>query len=138
MKGAGNVQDEARKAVCRCAEKAINQKNVRLLDDHPGYWQTRQVFPLLFAAFPDLSSTIEQQTVDGEWVTTRATLRGTHLGNFMGIAPTGKTVVTMNISLDQVVHGKIVEHFGASDLMSAFVAFGVLTPDAAFAGPLAR
>jgi predicted ester cyclase len=132
------MQSEELKAVCRCAEEAINQKNVRLLEGHPGYWQTRQVFPLLFWAFPDLSSTVEQQTADGEWVTTRATLRGTHLGDFMGIAPTGKTILTINISLDQVVDGRVVEHFGASDLMPLLVALGVLTPNPAFAGSPAR
>lgn len=128
------MQDEERKAVCQRAEEAINQKNLGLLDGHPGFWQTRQVFPRLFTAFPDLSSTIEQQTIDGEWVTTRATLRGTHLGEFMGIAPTGKAIVTMNISLDQVIDGRVVEHFGASDLMPMLVALGVLSPPATFTG----
>jgi hypothetical protein len=87
--------------------EAINQRNLALLDDHPGYWQTRQVFPLLFTSFPDVSSTIEQQTVDGTWVTTRTTLRGTHMGAFMGVAPTGKAIEIMHISLDQVEEGKL-------------------------------
>ena len=34
-------------------------------------FQTRQVFPLFFTSFPDVSSSIEQQTVEGTWVTTR-------------------------------------------------------------------
>ena len=61
---------EERKAIARRAHDAINQKNLALLDDHPGYWQTRQIFPLLFTSFPDATSTIEQQTVEGAWVTT--------------------------------------------------------------------
>ena len=101
--------DEERKAIARQAHDAMNQKNAGLLDGHPGYWQTRQVFPLLFSAFPDVTSTVEQQTVAGEWVTTRATIRGTHLGAFMGLAPTGKAVEIMHIALDQVVHGQVVE-----------------------------
>ena len=130
--------DEQRKATARLAEEAINQKNVGLLDGHPGYWQTKQVFPLLFTAFPDLSSTVEQQTVDGDWVTTRVSLRGSHLGDLMGIAPTGKSVAIMNISLDRVVDDKVVEHFGASDLLPALVAFGIMSPPAAFTGASAR
>ena len=126
--------DEERKATAQLAEEAINQKDVGLLDGHPGYWQTRQVFPLLFKAFPDLSSAIEQQTVDGDWVTTRVSLRGTHLGDLMGIAPTGKSVAIMNISLDRVVDGKVVEHFGASDMLPALVAFGIMSPPVAFIG----
>src|SRR5947209_20623214 len=91
---------EERKAIARLAHEAINHRNLTLLDDHPGYWQTRQVFPLLFTSFPDVSSSIEQQTVEGTWVTTRTTLRGTHLGAFLAVAATGKTIEIMNMSLD--------------------------------------
>jgi predicted ester cyclase len=122
---------EERKAIVRMAYEAINQKNLALLEDHPGYWQTRQVFPLLFAAFPDVSSTIEQQTVEGVWVTTRTTLRGTHLGAFMGVAPTGKAIEIMNISLDQVEEGKVVEHFGVADWLRALIAFEFVAAPAA-------
>ena len=52
------------KAIARLADEAINQRNLALLDNHPGYWQTRHIFPLLFEAFPDVSSTVEQQTVE--------------------------------------------------------------------------
>lgn len=121
---------EACKAMARLVDEAINQKNLTLLDHHPGYWQTRHIFPLLFRAFPDLSSTIEQQTVEGAWVTTRSTLRGTHMGAFMGVAPTGKTIEIMHISLDQIVEGKVVEHFGVSDWLRALIAFEIVTAPA--------
>ena len=120
------MRDEERKAIVRRVHDAINQQKVELLDGQPGYWQTRQVFPLLFTAFPDLTSTVEQQTVDGEWVTTRATMRGTHLGAFMGIAPTGKVVELMHIGLTQVVQGQVVEHFSVSDWLRALISFEVV------------
>jgi predicted ester cyclase len=122
---------EERKAMARRADEAINQRNLALLDNHPGHWQTRQIFPLLFEAFPDVSSTIEQQTVEGEWVTTRTTLRGTHLGAFMGVAPTGKAIEIMHISLDQIAEGKVVEHFGVSDWLRALIAFEIVAAPAA-------
>jgi len=128
------MPDEDRKAIARRAHDAINHKNVQLLDGHPGYWQTRQVFPLLFSAFPDLTSTVEQQTVAGEWVTTRATMRGTHLGAFMGIAPTGKAVEIMHISLDQVVQSQIVEHFSVSDWLRALITFEIVVASTAITG----
>ena len=121
---------EACKAMARLVDEAINQKNLALLDYHAGYWQTRQIFPLLFQAFPDVSSTIEQQTVEGAWVTTRSTLRGTHMGAFMGVAPTGKTFEIMHISLDQIVEGKCVEHFSVSDWLRALIAFEIVTAPA--------
>ena len=126
------------KAIARRAHDAINQKNLALLDDHPGYWQTRQIFPLLFTSFPDATSTIEQQTLDGEWVTTRTTLRGTHLGEFMGVAPTGKAIEIMNISLDQVVQNKVVEHFGVSDWIRALIAFEIVAAPAAVTSEATR
>ena len=128
------MRDEERKAIARRAHDAVNQKKVELLDGHPGYWQTRQVFPLLFTAFPDLTSTVEQQTVDGEWVTTRATMRGTHLGAFMGIAPTGKAVELMHIGLDQVVQGQVVEHFSVSDWLRALITVEVVGAPSAITG----
>ena len=128
------MREEERKAIARRAHDAINHKQVELLDDQPGYWQTRQVFPLLFAAFPDLTSTVEQQTVAGEWVTTRATMRGTHLGAFMGIAPTGNTVEIMHIGLDQVVQGQVVEHFSVSDWLRALITFEVVGAPSAITG----
>ncbi|MEO8287217.1 MAG: ester cyclase [Chloroflexota bacterium] len=122
---------EERKAVARLAHEALNQRNLLLLEEHPGYWQTRQVFPMLFIAFPDVSSTIEQQIVDGTWVTTRTTLRGTHMAEFMGVAPTGKTIEIMNISLDEVEDGKVVEHYGVSDWLRALIVFEVVAAPAA-------
>jgi predicted ester cyclase len=125
------MNTEERKALARLASETINSKNLALLDGQPGYWETRQIFPLLFAAFPDLTSEVEQQTVDGEWVTTRTTLRGTHLGEFMGVAPTGKRIAILQISLDQVATGQVVEHFGLADWLQALNAFGVLARPAA-------
>jgi predicted ester cyclase len=101
-------------------------------------FQTRQVFPLLFTSFPDVSSTIEQQTVEGTWVTTRMTLRGTHLGAFMGVAPTGTAIEIMHISLDQVEEGKVVEHFGVSDWLRALIAFEIVAAPAAVTSEATR
>jgi predicted ester cyclase len=128
------MHDEELKAIVRRAHEAINQKEVELLDGQPAYWQTQQVFPMLFNAFPDLTSTVEQQTVDGEWVTTRATMRGTHLGAFMGVEPTGKAMEIMHIGLDQVVQGQVVEHFGVSDWLRALITFEVVSAPSALTG----
>jgi predicted ester cyclase len=43
-------------------------------------------------AFPDFRPEIHWQTVDGDVVTTYKIYHGTHLGDFLGIAPTGKAI----------------------------------------------
>jgi predicted ester cyclase len=120
--------DDSRKALARLASEAINTKNLALLEEHPGFWQMRQIFPHLFIGFPDVRDTIEQQMSDGEWVTTRSTVRGTHTGPFMGLPPSGKAITMMTISLDQVVDDKIVEHFGVADWASALSTMGLIPP----------
>jgi len=64
-------------------------------------------------------------------VTTRTTFRGAHLGAFMGVAATGKAIEIMNISLDQVEEGKVVEHFGVSDWLRALIVFEIVDAPAA-------
>src|SRR5437764_3271666 len=46
----------------------------------------------ILSAFPDLVETIDDLLAEGDQVVERMTLRGTHLGGFMGCAPTGKPV----------------------------------------------
>ena len=122
---------DERKAAARLVHEAMSTRNLALIEDHPGYGETRRVFPTLFAAFPDLKATVEQQTVEGEWVTTRVTIRGTQRNEFLGVAPTGRAIEIMHISLDQVVAGKVVEHFGVTDWLRALVAFGIVSPPTA-------
>src|SRR5258708_7710028 len=53
----------------------------------------RQFGSLYFSAFPDLQITPEELIAEGEKVTMRYTLRGTHKCELMGIPPTGKQVI---------------------------------------------
>ncbi len=67
------------------------------------------------SAFPDLRLTIEDQIAEGDKVITRVTFRGTHRGEFRGIAPTGKQVEYSGIAIDRIANGKIVEMWHLSD-----------------------
>jgi predicted ester cyclase len=59
--------------------------------------------------FPDIVFTVEEQIAEADRVVTRWTARGTHLGDFDGIAPTGRTVAVPGIVIWRVVDGKVVE-----------------------------
>jgi predicted ester cyclase len=52
----------------------------------------RNLYKVLRTAFPDFHAEIHWQISDGDRVTTFKTYHGTHLGEFWGIAPTGKKI----------------------------------------------
>ena len=77
-------------------------------------------------AFPDLRLTIEQQVAEGEFVTTRWSARGTHQGNLMGMAATGKQATVTGITLDRIVDGRFVESWTNWDTLGLMQQLGVV------------
>ena len=67
-------------------------------------------------AFPDYHGTNEIQIAEGDLVANRFVFYGTHQGEFMGVAPTGREVRFTGLSIDRVVDGKIVENWIEGDL----------------------
>lgn len=68
------------------------------------------------AAFPDIEITVEEVIADGDRLAFRSIMRGTHGGEFLGIAPTGRTVT---VGLVDVIHfkdGRFEEQWGGPDL----------------------
>jgi predicted ester cyclase len=63
----------------------------------------------LYTAFPDLAHTIEEQISARDKVTTRWIARGTHLGTWMGINPTGRSVAFTGINIYTVAARRFVE-----------------------------
>lgn len=74
----------------------------------------------LFRAFPDLYVELADAVAEGDRVSVRARLTGTHRGYFRGVAPTGKRIHSTGASTYRVVDGRIVEEWWAQDL------FGIL------------
>jgi predicted SnoaL-like aldol condensation-catalyzing enzyme len=52
----------------------------------------KKIFDLYTTAFPDSRFTIEQMIAEGDAVATRWIVRGTHKGDLLGNAPTGKQI----------------------------------------------
>ena len=76
--------------------------------------------------YPDLRLTIDRQISEGEWVVTLGTMRGTHLGEWQGILPTGKTIEVTFVNVDRVVDQRIVEHGGAANLLGPLLEIGAV------------
>jgi steroid delta-isomerase-like uncharacterized protein len=77
-------------------------------------------------AFPDLRVTIEDQLAEGDRVATRWTARGTHQGELMGIAATGKEATVTGLSIDRITDGKIVESWNNWDTLGLLQQLGVV------------
>ncbi len=114
----------------RYAEEIWNKGNSAVIDEiiatnfvghFPGFPETagiegfKQLFAMMHTAFPDGRFTIEDIFAEGEKVAVRWTFRGTHKGDYNGIAPTGKEVTWTAISINRIAGGKIEEMWGTAD-----------------------
>ena len=88
--------------------------------------KAQQVFTQLFAALPDLRVTIQHQVAEGDTVMTHKIFQGTHLGAFMGAAPSGKPITFGVIDILRLENGKIVEHWAIQDRLGLMQKLGLL------------
>lgn len=87
---------------------------------------TRQMFAMMFSAFPDFKATIQDQIAEGDKVVTRKTFTGTHQGDYMGIPPTGKDIAFEVIEIVELVDGKITDHWAVGDMLGMMQQLGVI------------
>ena len=78
------------------------------------------------AAFPDIQWTIDDQISEGDKVVTRFTMRGTHKGEYLGIAPTNKEIVTTGIFIHRVENGKLVDRWTGFDALGMMQQLGAI------------
>ena len=90
--------------------------------------QTKQFTAASYKNIPDLKYTIEDIVAEGDKVVVRFTISGTHNGEFMGIAPTGKKFTQAGTSIYLIVGGKIAEVWWLADSLGLLQQLGVLPP----------
>lgn len=78
------------------------------------------------AAFPGYQLTAEEMIAEGDKVFVRTSFTGTHNGDLMGIAPTGKPVTIEIALIYRIENGKIVEHWMLADLLSTLQQIGAI------------
>lgn len=112
----------------RVVEEGFNQGNYSALDNLFALDYEEHQFGLkptldglkadirsLRAAFPDFHLTIDETVTNGDEVWLRGTARGTHLGPFFGMPPTGRPFTIQVFDAVRIADGKIVDHWGVPD-----------------------
>jgi steroid delta-isomerase-like uncharacterized protein len=78
-------------------------------------------------AFPDLKpEPVELHADDEGYVTMRYNVSGTHKGEFMGFAPTGRRFETSAMQMARFEDGKCVERWGVTDQLQILKQLGLV------------
>jgi ketosteroid isomerase-like protein len=79
-------------------------------------------------AFPDQRVTVDDLFGAGDRVAVRFTLRGTHLGELLDIAPTGQRVEAHGAAIYRIAGGRIAEGWVGFDALGLLDQLGLLAP----------
>ena len=124
------MSDEPKTVVRRFVEHVQNNGNIDAAGefiaegviDHslppdmpPGLEGAKRMFEMLRHAFPDHDAVVHEIVAERDLVATRKSFTGTHLGDLMGIPPTGRKVTMEVIDFVRVRDRKIVEHWNIVD-----------------------
>lgn len=88
----------------------------------------------LLEAFPDLHFTVEQLLAEGDEVLAYVTMRGTHMGPFQGLPPTGRRAEAKAMHLFRLDGGQLREHWAVREDLWLLQQLG-LTPGRAEGSP---
>jgi steroid delta-isomerase-like uncharacterized protein len=117
---------EENKALIRLVfEEAFNRGNLTIVDElfsphfvdlsTPGQpigpQGVKDYFAMVRAGFPDMQVAIDVLIAEGDRVALRTVWRGTHLGEYGGVAATGKQVIRTMIQIFRIADGKIAEEW---------------------------
>jgi polyisoprenoid-binding protein YceI/predicted ester cyclase len=94
--------------------------------DATGTQALKHVWTVLLRAFPDLHVAVEDVIAEGDKVVFRATVSGTHQGEYRGLPPTGKSVTYNEIFIGRFAGGRIAEIWGVVDVFSQMQQLGAI------------
>lgn len=130
---------QAHEILARFIEEVWNRGNADLIDElfhpaatspsvpdlPPGPTGVKGILTMIRTGFPDFHMRIDQVAAEDDKVAARFIQGGTHAGEFMGIAPTGKTVEWTEIGILRFEGGVIVESWYESDILGLMQQLGV-------------
>jgi serine phosphatase RsbU (regulator of sigma subunit) len=128
------TEEENKASFRRYLEQAWNQSNLEVVDEifdpyvshqpdgsvlERGPEDVKRFVDEFRSAFPDLRLNIEEQIAEGDKVVSRGTIRGTHQGEFRGMAPTGEERAIKGMAIFRFSsEGKVVESWDSYDQLS--------------------
>src|SRR5215207_7685754 len=128
------TEEENKASFRRYLEEAWNQSNLEVVDEifdryvshlpdgsvlERGPQDVKRFVGEFRSAFPDLRLIIEEQIAEGDKVVSRGTIRGTHQGEFRGMAPTGEEMAIEAMAVFRFSEeGKVVESWDSYDQLS--------------------
>jgi predicted ester cyclase len=133
-------ETDNKKLIRRYYEEVLNQGRLEVLDqiartDHvehnplPGQGQglegLRQRVNIVKTAF-DPRFTLEHVIAEGDKVVVMWSNRGTHLVEWFGVPPTGRTVEIQGIDIHLIRDGRMAEHWDVVDMLSILFQIGAL------------
>jgi steroid delta-isomerase-like uncharacterized protein len=138
----GTTADTNKAVVLRYVEEVWNGHDLDAIDnvvstdyvnhaagtDEYRHGGARQIWEWILTVFPDHHFQVEDAASDGQTVAIRGTMTGTHEGELMGVAPTGRRVGAQQSHWFRVEDGKLVEHWAVRDDLIMMQQLGVL-PD---------
>lgn len=86
----------------------------------------RGFYEQVFAAFGPPKLEFHEVLSDGDALTIRFTMSGRHVGEFMGVPPTGRDVALPGITILRFSGDRVVERFSQADMLGLLVQLGAV------------
>jgi predicted ester cyclase len=143
-----DFEAQNKRTVARLYQEVANEGRLELLDelawsDHvehnpfqqqsQGVEGLKQRISMVRAAF-NPRFTIEHLIAEGDKVAVMWTNEGTHVGEWFGFAPTGKSVTTHGVDIHLLRDGRLAEHWDVVDTTNFLSQVGILPAPPAAAG----
>jgi predicted ester cyclase len=138
--GTAVAEAENKRLIRRYYDEVLNEGRLEVLDeiarpDHaehnplPGQPQglegLKQRVRIIKTAF-DPRFTLEHVIADGDKVAVMWSNRGTHLVEWFGVPPTGRTVEIQGIDIHLIRDGRMAEHWDVVDMLAILFQIGAL------------
>ncbi len=136
---------ETNKAIVRRFGEAANTRDLRVISavidevvdpdvrnttplpvEATGAEALKQVWAMLLRVFPDLQLSVEELVAEGDTVVSRHTVRGTHRGDYLGLAGTGRPVSYGEMFIFRFENNRIAEISGIVDVAGQMRQLGLL------------